>query len=611
MGTVQTLVLVRDDFWAPLSRWMQEIEVPILEGHNAAMVDLFNLLHARQVLVEFGRAHGRLPVDSSQLSAADNRFLDEAVRDLAQDGKVVCVRLSLFADMMKGRVWTPASLREVGGTAGVGVTFLEESLSKRTAPPAHRRHQQAARAVLQSLLPDSGSDIRGGLKSHAQLLTASGYAHHPAEFDSLLQILDRELRLITPTALEGDQFDGASVPDSALPAGLPSPASSLQYYQLTHDYLVPSLRAWLASKEGQTRQGRADRCLRKRAAVWNAKPEDRNLPSCWEYLNIRLLTRRREWTQPQGTMMRHAGKIQGVRWSIALVMLLVLGFGIERSASAKPVGETANGRGESRKQPRDVGTTRDHRFGGVSQRPGAYCVERGVLAEQQYRLAIGVRICALARVDQVERQLLLDAIATAPSEEVDNLVAALKTDAPDVHTDLRAAASAATAEKAWRVKARLATVAMHLNDLSIAAEVLHAEPTVAEPLPWDPTQRTMFIEHFPTWCGDLEHLGVLDPTNDASLRSGICLAMGSVKEPTVEVKQAWQVPLTKWYVDQPDPGTHSAAGWVLRTWNLPLPAIQDQEPRRNEFHWRETATGLTMIRIPASSVVDVYQNAGG
>ena len=41
------------------------------------------------------------------------------------------MRLALFAEMVKGKPWTPATLKEVGGTAGVGVTFLEETFGAR------------------------------------------------------------------------------------------------------------------------------------------------------------------------------------------------------------------------------------------------------------------------------------------------------------------------------------------------------------------------------------------------------------------------------------------------------------------------------------------------
>src|SRR5262249_15251020 len=130
-------------------------------------------------------------------------FLDQAVAGLGQDGKVISVRLALFAEMVKGKPWTPATLKEVGGTEGVGVTFLEETFAASTAPPQHRLHQKAAQAVLKALLPETGTDIKGHMRSQQELLEASGYASRPRDFDELLRILDGELRLLTPTEPEG------------------------------------------------------------------------------------------------------------------------------------------------------------------------------------------------------------------------------------------------------------------------------------------------------------------------------------------------------------------------------------------------------------------------
>ena len=59
---------------------------------------------------------------------------------LAQDGRVVPVRLALFAEMVKGKPWTPATLREVGGTEGIGVAFLEETFGS-TAPRGRTRRR--------------------------------------------------------------------------------------------------------------------------------------------------------------------------------------------------------------------------------------------------------------------------------------------------------------------------------------------------------------------------------------------------------------------------------------------------------------------------------------
>ena len=63
-----------------------------------------------------GRAYGALPDNATEAKADHHRFLDRAISGLAEDGKVICVRLALFAEMMKGKPWTPRSLEAVGGT---------------------------------------------------------------------------------------------------------------------------------------------------------------------------------------------------------------------------------------------------------------------------------------------------------------------------------------------------------------------------------------------------------------------------------------------------------------------------------------------------------------
>ncbi len=202
---VQCIVMVRDDFWLAVSRFLRELEIRLLEGQNSALADLFDLDHARKVLTAFGRAYGKLPEKPGDTSDDEREFLRQTVAGLSQEGKVISVRLALFADMMKGRPWTPGSLKEVGGAHGVGQTFLEETFSAATAPPEHRYHQKAARAVLKALLPESGTDIKGNMRSYAELLEASGYASRPKEFDELVRILDGEIRLLTPTDPEGHE----------------------------------------------------------------------------------------------------------------------------------------------------------------------------------------------------------------------------------------------------------------------------------------------------------------------------------------------------------------------------------------------------------------------
>jgi serine/threonine protein kinase/formylglycine-generating enzyme required for sulfatase activity len=323
---LQCLCLVRDDFWLAISRFMQDLEIRLVEGDNSALVDLFDPLHARKVLAAFGRAYGRLPEGAVELSKEQDAFLDHAVEGLAQDGKIICVRLALFADMLKGKPWTTTTLSQVGGTEGLGVTFLEETFSSATAPAAHRHHQQAAQAVLRVLLPQAGTDIRGNRQPSDVLLTASGYAQRPREFADLIRILDSEVRLITPAVPEGEDIESASAPDSTSDSSLRPPASRLRHYQLTHDYLVPSLRDWLTRKQRETRHGRAELRLAERSVLWNAKRENRHLPSLFEFANIRTLTTPKSWTDPQRKMMKQACRVHGWRSLIAVLVTLLLAW---------------------------------------------------------------------------------------------------------------------------------------------------------------------------------------------------------------------------------------------------------------------------------------------
>ncbi len=135
---IQCLLMVRDDFWLAVSRFMRELEIPLAEGTNSALVDLFDPRHARRVLAAFGRAYGALPPAPQPLSKEQTQFLKLAVEGLQQDGKVVCVRLCLFAEMIKSRPWTPGTLKEVGGRRA--------SVSPICSPPSlpAPRHQNIA-----------------------------------------------------------------------------------------------------------------------------------------------------------------------------------------------------------------------------------------------------------------------------------------------------------------------------------------------------------------------------------------------------------------------------------------------------------------------------------
>ena len=79
---VQALVLVRDDFWMAVTRFLRAVDVPLAQGGNAAAVELFDARHARRVLEGFGQALGQLPEGGGRGTGEASLFLDEAARGL-------------------------------------------------------------------------------------------------------------------------------------------------------------------------------------------------------------------------------------------------------------------------------------------------------------------------------------------------------------------------------------------------------------------------------------------------------------------------------------------------------------------------------------------------
>ena len=73
------------------------------------------------------------------------------------------------------------------------------------------------------------------------------------------------------------------------------------------------MRDWLTRKQRETRRGFAELGLAERAAIWDSKPENRQLPSILEWARFRILTRPKDWTEAQRRMMGRAGRVHGLR----------------------------------------------------------------------------------------------------------------------------------------------------------------------------------------------------------------------------------------------------------------------------------------------------------
>ncbi len=314
---LRALLLVRDDFWMAITRLFKALEVPLVEGGNSASVELFDAAHARKVLVEFGIACERFPGGPTGPGPEASRFLDLAVAEMTgPDDRVMPVRLSLFAEMVRRRPWTPATLRALDGVKGIGVTFIKEAFDLTTSPPLYRLHRRAAQSVLQSLLPAPASVLRGNPRSGRELLEAAGYVDRPGDFADLMRVLDTELRMVTP-------IDPDGTGEGQIAPGL-DPGEA--YYQLTHDFLIGPIREWIERKQRATRSGRARLRLAIIAASWADRPSPKRLPSPVEWAGILWHTRPRSWSADERRMMRAATRHHLTRTVAALTLIGAVSF---------------------------------------------------------------------------------------------------------------------------------------------------------------------------------------------------------------------------------------------------------------------------------------------
>jgi hypothetical protein len=157
---LQCLLMIRVEFQTAAFRLAERLETDWRTDRNMKLVDLFDSLHARKVLADFGRSYGRLPEDLDTISDEQNQFLDQTVASLAdEDGRIVAVRLTLFAEMIKGRPWTPPAR-----------TSRNKPASKRSLERRPRRN----RAVCQDGQSRNGRNKRPRLRVRQQRGTMGG-----------------------------------------------------------------------------------------------------------------------------------------------------------------------------------------------------------------------------------------------------------------------------------------------------------------------------------------------------------------------------------------------------------------------------------------------------
>lgn len=330
---LQCLILIRDDFWLALTRFADALEMDLLEGKNSQSMDLFNQKHAQKVLIKLGHAYGRvsetIKEDSDQF-----KFVESAIQQLSVGNSVICVRLTLFAEMFKTRDWTEAKLASVGGASGIGQRFLKETFDSSSVSRRYQLNGESAKSILGSLLPKSGSDIRGAMKPQTDLEDAAGLENRPEKFLELVKILDQELRLITRT----DPDVSGEIDESTSDLNEPKLDAECDdddrngpviHYQLTHDYLVPSIRNWLEEGLKKTRRGRAELRLRELGeGVVEGRPK--NPPTNFEWLVWQTMFLGKKFDENEKIVMRYGRRNFLFSFAILAMIASIVSYFVAR-----------------------------------------------------------------------------------------------------------------------------------------------------------------------------------------------------------------------------------------------------------------------------------------
>ncbi len=573
------LILVRDDYWMGITQFMRSLDLQIQEGINAMAYPLFDRRHAEKVLTTFGQSMNCLPKDMSLRSKSQRDFIAAAVKSFARNGKVICVHLALFAQMMRDREWDSRELKRIGGWKGVGVRFLEETFSDPEAPRAIRVFLPEVSAILERLLPIGKRDMKGRMVAETDLKQVSNMVGRADDFEQVLEILLNSTRLIS-------QVDGAT--DSKTP--------DERYYQLSHDFLAGPIHDWLEKQRLGSWRGRAHLRLTELSREWTANNDARFLPTSGELASMMLGVPQRI-RDLHTNFLATATKRLVARWAVAalICMTIVLtGIGLRNQTNRR----TGVLRAESLLIARS--SDLDDALESVGQSYRWAKPRLDALSQVDAATNYRIHLARLQNDDRKSESLdrLIASLEWIPNEEIPIFIKTFSSDANPAVERLVSRFSNATDPK---LRARLATILLFLGRDDFAKKVLSIGP--------DPTSRTLFIKHFGACAGDLTSTAkFIQDADDFDFESGLCSAVGRIPQSQLsdDERSILLHSLREVYLNSPAGGSHSAAQWALDQWGVePPPVAPNPTPPSDKNWWvTEPLPGhvLTFVRIPAGEI---------
>jgi formylglycine-generating enzyme required for sulfatase activity len=361
--------------------------------------------------------------------------------------------------------------------------------------------------------------------------------------------------------------------------------------------MVPSLREWLTQKQRETKKGRAELKLAERAAVWTANKGNKQLPTLFEWFQIRRWTETNRWNSSERNVMRTAARVHARNWGGSILALILIGsvigvvfrqqnlrsqqekITVALDSLQKTLGTAVPVNIQNlvkMKQPKLILEDLKRRYGATNE------------VREKLSLAFG-----LASFGQVESEYLVSQMDDIGDGDIANLISALGKDSSRSIDWLKKASAECTTPELHRRKARLALAALAIGDTNLPIDACEFE---GRP---DPGVRTHLIDQFPRW--ELDRAALAATINDSTspaLRTAVCLGLGQipVKRISEQDKNLFAELATKWY-SFPDSSTHSAVAWLMRQWEIPKPTLPDAKQMVDGRNWFVNSQGVTLVRI--------------
>ncbi len=573
------LLLVRDEFWLSASRLLQALGVAWSDERSVQKVDLFDETHARLVLTRIGQALRKLPPNAEQFSRQQNRFLDQVIDELSQDGFVICVHITLFVEMFKQRTWTLEQLKQVGGLSGVGEAYLDQLFGEEAAKQLGTRRVGMVKRVLGELLPASATNIRGHMCSQTQLREVVPDGEQ-AELEPCLRWLESDLRLINATS-----------PEDWVGAGSEDSTRHYTHYQLAHDCLVPATRLWLNRKRSESWRGRAELKLEELAPVWHAQPEPRFLPSLMDWIRMQLAIGRTAAREKHRDYLAAATKRHTVRLAmfvgvVGLLWMVWHGFAgqLERSRLRARLQSCMEG---------DVALLQEA-LPDLTDRAAE--VKRVLADDPAYFASFPTRSKLVRHAIEPNAKVLQDLCAQLPNVNDQRLLRLAIKQIEESESATEQLRVQFDQEMQPLSRARLAAALLYLGD-PYAAQILwqdRARPTAGTLL----SHRLIQLLPGSVPLLDLARghrnqpdvlFGLLVAASRLKpiVQTDVPILSGSTAADAMSVREAvqWQRFLARAVMEQPDAGVHGMCWHLAILWHMDLPAPLPTKQPRPGFGW--------------------------